>query len=158
MGWRIAAALLAGLAVQLGLSLIRLVRLLVFLDFHQGLMAGFYGLLLSAFCSGLVMGAIARTRPVLLGVLNAANPFSGYLFTYVLLMAFGALAAADQNGFAGSLIAYAWGKLWRHFALNFAATMLASIIGALIGTALGTALSRRASARWPIRWWRNCAS
>jgi len=139
VGWRIAAALLAGLAVQLGLALVHLVRLVVFLDFHQGLMAGFYGLLLNAFLSGLVVGAIARTRPVLLGVLNAANPFSGYLFTYVLLVAFAALAAADRNGFAGSLIIYAWGKLWRHFALNFAATMLASIIG----TALGTALSRR---------------
>ena len=133
MGWRIAAALLAGLAVQYALALIHLVRLVVFLDFHQGLMAGMDGLLLSAFLSGLVVGAIARTRPVLLGVLNAVNPFGGYLFSYILLLVLGWLAAVDQNGFAGSLISYAWNNLWPHFLLHFTATLLSSVLGAYLG-------------------------
>jgi hypothetical protein len=133
MSWRIVAALLAGLAVQYGLALIHLVRLVVFLDFHQGLLAGMEGLLLSAFLSGLVVGAIARTRPLALGVLNAANPFGGYLFSYVLLLVFGWLAAFEQNSFAGSLIVFAWNNLWPNFLLHFSATLLASVVGTSIG-------------------------
>lgn len=133
MGWRIIAALMAGLAVQLGLTLVHLVRLVVFLDFNQGLMGGLSGVLLNAFCSGLVVGAIARTRPILLGVLNAANPFSGFLFYYIILLISGALAALDHNGFAAGLITFAWGKLWPHFAFHFSSVLLASIIGASIG-------------------------
>jgi hypothetical protein len=135
MGWRMFAALMAGLAVQLGLALVHLVRLVMFLDFHQGLMGGLDGVVLNAFLSGLVVGAIARCRPVLLGVLNAANPFSGFLFYYIILLISGALAAFDQNGFAGGLIAFAWSKLWPHFALHFAAVLLASVIGASLGVA-----------------------
>lgn len=135
MGWRVFAALLAGLVVQLGLALVHLVRLVVFLDFHQGLMGGMSGVLLNAFLSGLVVGAIAQTRPILLGVLNAANPFSGFLFYYIILLISGFLAAFDHNGFAGGLIAFAWGKLWPHFAFHFDSVLLASIIGASIGVA-----------------------
>jgi hypothetical protein len=123
------------LAVQYGLALIHLVRLVVFLDFHQGLLAGTDGLLLSAFLSGLVVGAIAQTRPVVFGVLNAANPLGGYLFSYILLLVFGWLAAFEQNSLAGSLIVYAWNNLWPHFLLHFSATLLASLLGTSIGVA-----------------------
>lgn len=135
MFWRMIAALLAGLAVQLGLTLIHLVRLVVFLDFHQGLLGGMAGVALNGFCSGLVVGAIARCRPVLLGVLNAANPFGGFLFYYFILLISGALAALDHNGFASGLVLFAWNRLWPHFLLHFAIILLASIIGAGAGVA-----------------------
>lgn len=143
MSWRYAAALLAGLAVQLGVKLVHLVRLVVFHDMppyhHPGLMPGIGNILLTALVSGLVVGLIARRHGVALGALNALTPLGFYLVDYLGFLAFGLALSGGDGGFVGGLITLAWQTYWLRYLLHFAAALLASIAGASLGAALSPA-------------------
>ena len=138
MTWRIAAALLAGLAVQLGIRLAEMVRLFtlhILPPLHPGLMAGMGVVMLAGIGSGLVVGAIAQRRPVLLGVLNALTPLGFYLLYYLGFLLTGLTVAGGDSGFVTALLVLTWQKLWLHYTLHAAATLLTSIIGASLGAA-----------------------
>ena len=143
MSWRYVVALLAGLAVQLGVKLAHLIRLVVFHDLppyqHPGLMAGTGGILLSAAVSGLVVGLVARRQGAMLGALNALTPLGFYLIYYLGFLAFGLAVSGGDGGFVGGLIALAWQTFWLRYLLHFAAALLASIAAASLGVALSPA-------------------
>ena len=140
MNWRILSALLAGLAVQLGVKLFHLIQLVVFHDLpplhHDGPLSGLVTILLAGLISGLAVGAIAQARAVPLGALNAVTPLGFYVLYYLGFLTFGYAVAGGDSGFVGALITLAWQKLWLRYTLHFAAGLLASIAGASIGAAL----------------------
>ncbi|MDR3505656.1 MAG: hypothetical protein P4L52_05390 [Acidocella sp.] len=142
--WRLTAAVLAGLVVQLGVKLFHLIQLLAFQDlpdrppgfqYHTLTIAGGGKALAVGLVSGFVAGAIARRRGALVGTLNALAPYGFYVLYYLGFIVFAA-AIGGQGGFVTGMLTLAWQKMWLRYVAGFAITLAASIIGASIGAAL----------------------
>jgi hypothetical protein len=140
MTWRFVSALLAGLVIQLLLPLYHLVQLFVFQDLPaphpQGLWDGVVVLLAVGLASGLAVGVMAGSRPLLLGAVNALTPLGFYVLYYIGFLIYGLIVSGGDSGFAGGLIVLMWQKLWLTYLVHFAVKLAASVAGAWVGVAL----------------------